>query len=303
MKLSRRKFILQMALFAGWLLKPRISFPSESQFLKAPPASGNLPRGEVDLKNIDFFLSEKVNYDINFLWFKKAAVGTLKFLREGSGFKAILEAETKGFIGFLTFYRKHTYISHMSYLPDENRMRVDFFERYVKIGGSQEKTLTWTDYDKLILRRKDYKRGMLFENVEEAIPEGVVYEDILSAFYNVRIGYYGPIRRGRQFTVRSLPSDGVSTIEVNFTTREESIKNRDLFGDKFDEHMLSANVKVPRDLFKSKTGEISMLFDDAIVPVYGVVKDYIGFGDIMGMLKRDGETVHADSKSSYKKGG
>lgn len=292
-----------MVLFAGWLLKPRISFPSDTQFLKAPPVSGIEGNGEVALKNIDFFLEENVNYDISFLWFKKAAVGRLRFSREGQGFKAVLEAETRGFIGFLTFYRKHIYISHMSYLPERKRMRVDFFERYVRIGGNEEKTLTWTDYDKQILRRKDYKRGMLVENAEEAIPEGVVYEDILSALYNIRIGCYGPIRRGRRFTVHSLPSEGVSTIDVNFTTKEESLKTRDLFGDKFDENMLSANVKVPKNLFKSKTGEISMLFDDAIVPVYGVVKDYIGFGDILGVLKRDGESVQAQSELSVRKEG
>lgn len=296
MKFSRRKFITQMVLFTAWLLKPRISFPAGSELVALPVRSALEDKGEVSLKDIDFFLEEKVNYDINFLWFTKAAVGKLYFLREGNGFKAVLEAETRGFIGFLTFYRKHIYISHMSYFPDLKRMRVDFFERYVKVGSSEEKTLTWTDYDRQVLRRKDYKRGSLIENVEEPIPEGVIYEDILSAFYNVRLGYYGPIKRGRQFIVNSLPSDGVSTIEVNFTTKEESLKHRDLFGDKFDENMLGARVKVSKDLFKSKKGEISMLFDDALVPVYGVVEDYVGFGDIMGILKRGGTTVQAQSR-------
>lgn len=276
-----------MALLAGWLIRPRLSFPSVSQFIKTPvslPVKGN---DQANLKNIDYFLNEKVSYDIHFLWFTRAAAGSLHFSREGEGFKAILEAETKGFIGFLTFYRKHTYISHMSYLPERNKMRADFFERYVTIGGKAEKTFTWTDYDRRVLIRKDYKREKLVENAEEPIPEGVEYEDILSAFYNVRLGYYGPVRRGRQFIIRSLPSEGVSTIEVNFTTREESIKSSHLFGDKFDADMLSARVKVPRDLFKSKTGEVNILFDDAIVPVYSVVKDYIGFGDIMAVLKKD----------------
>ncbi|MDH3975413.1 MAG: DUF3108 domain-containing protein [Deltaproteobacteria bacterium] len=303
MKLSRRKFIVQMALFAGWLLRPRLSFPSGSQFFGAPLAPPGGEAGEVALKNIDFFLKENVNYDINFLWFSKAAVGKLNFSREGPGFKAILEAETKGFIGFLTFYRKHSYISHMSYLPDSRQLRVDFFERHVKVGSNEEKTYTWTDYNRRVLRREEYKKGKKIEDVKELIPEGVIYEDILSAFYNVRLGYYGPIRRGRQFTVRSLPSDGVSTIEVSFTTKEDAIKSRDLFGNKFDENMFSARVKVPRDLFKSKTGEVSILFDDALVPVYGVVKDYIGFGDIMGILKREGEVVQAHSQRLIGKDG
>jgi len=287
MKPGRRIFLFEIALLAEWLLKPRLSSP----FVSPPVSRSNSPAvkgsSAVALKNIDFFLREKVNYDIHFLWFTKAAAGRLLFSREGEGFKAILEAETKGFIGLVTLYRKHTYISHMSYFPERKKMRVDFFERYVKVGRSEEKTLTWTDYNRMLLRRKDYKKGRLVEDAKEPIPPGVEYEDILSAFYNVRLGYYGPIRRGRQFIIRSLPSEGVSTIEVHFTTREESTKSGHLFGDDFNENMLSARVKVSKELFKSETGEVNLLFDDALIPVYGVVKDYIGFGDIMAILKKD----------------
>jgi hypothetical protein len=116
--------------------------------------------------------------------------------------------------------------------------------------------------------------------VDEPIPEGVDYEDILSAYYNARIGHYGPLEAGRHFQIRTIPSEGESVIDVEFASIHETLRwRRKLMGDS-EERFTAAKIRVPRKIFESKTGEVSALFNEALIPVQGVVKDYIGFGDM-----------------------
>ena len=275
-----------MALLFARLILPR---PLSARSLKVQPVPDG-GGGDKDFissfKTIDDFLGEDVAYDISFLWFKRAAEGRLKFTREGEGYMAVLEAETKGVVGFFTSYRRHRYVSHLSWLPETKKFRVDLFERHVIIGKREEKTYTWLDYDRHMMSWEDYKRGALRENKSEPIPNGVEYECILSAFYNFRMGVFGPVKRGRNFSIRTIPEKGKSTIDVSITTREEALRKRRLFGKAFDPRLFCLSVRVPKEIFRSKTGEVSILFDEELLPVVGVVKDYIGFGDVKGMLKR-----------------
>ena len=274
MNRGRRKFIYQMLLFAGWLLRPRLSFPAAPPPM--PPTKGQrgIKRGP------EGFLDEESNYNIAFLWFKKAATGSFRLTREGDGYMGILEAETRGFIGFLTSYRRHIYRSHMSYLPDEGNLRVKLFERHVTIGKRVEKTLTHLDNEAGRLNARYFKKGQLVKVVDEAIPDGVVYEDILSAFYNVRLGNYGPLDPGRHFEIRTIPSEGESLIKIDIASQDEALKWHRKLKRGAGEKIIAATVRLPRKLFESKKGEVTALFNEAIIPVQGVVKDYIGFGDM-----------------------
>jgi hypothetical protein len=115
MVFNRRRFIWKMAVIAAWFVRPRLVFPETAEGLV--PVTG---RG-AGFKTIDHFLNEKLDYDISFLWFSKAASGSVTFSREGKGYKAVLQAETKGFVGFFTSYRKHRYVSHLSYIPVKDK--------------------------------------------------------------------------------------------------------------------------------------------------------------------------------------
>ena len=263
-----------MLLFAGSLLRPRLSFPAASSSILSTKGRGGIKGG------VEGFLDEESNYNIALLWFKKAATGSFKLIREGDGYMATLEVETRGFIGFLTSYRRHIYRSHMSYLPDDGKLRVHLFERYVTIGKKMEKTLTRLDNKRGVMHADFFEKGELVKVVDEPIPEGVDYEDILSAYYNVRLGHYGPIEAGRHFQIRTIPSEGESVINVEFSSRDETMRwRRKLMGNS-EERFIAAKIRVPRKIFESKTGEVTALFNEAIIPVQGVVKDYIGFGDM-----------------------
>ena len=274
MNRGRRRFVYQMFLFATWLIRPRLALP-------AMPAPLPTSQGRGGIKGtIEDFLDERPSYNIALLWFKKAATGSFKLIREGEGYMAILEVETRGFIGFLTSYRRHIYRSHMNYLPDKKKLRVHFFERHVTIGKKVEKTLTRLDNDKGIIHATFFEKGELVRVEDEPIPDGVEYEDILSAFYNARIGYYGPLEARRHFQIRTIPSEGESVIDVEFSSRDETMRwRRKLMGNS-EERFIAAKIRVPRKIFESKTGEVSALFNEALIPVQGVVKDYIGFGDM-----------------------
>lgn len=288
MKCGRRKFLALTAMMVASLLRPRLALPSTPETKENSKSLGEENEREQlpSLTSIDFFLSEKVRYDLSFLWFSKAAIANMEFVREGKGYKAILKAETKGFVGFFTSYRKHTYISHLLYSPEKKKFRVTQFERYVTIQKKEEKTITYLDYDTGIISWVDYKNGELVEEKAEPMPDTFDYEDVLSAFYNFRMGVFGPIQRNRSFKVQTIPEKGVSTIDVNIANVEASNKSKRLFGDGFNKNLFHVRVKVPKKIFSSKRGEVDIWLDEEIIPLRGVVKDYIGFGDIRGTLKR-----------------
>ncbi|MDT8318131.1 MAG: DUF3108 domain-containing protein [bacterium] len=274
MNRGRRKFIWQMLLFAGSLLRPRLSFPA----LSSPVSPSKGPEGIKE--GLEGFLDEEPYYNIALLWFKKAATGSFKLTRQGEGYMAMLEVETRGFIGFLTSYRHHIYRSHMNYHPDEGKLRVHLFERHVTIGKRVERTLTRLDNDLRVIEGRFFEQGELVKVVNEPIPEGVDYEDILSAYYNVRLGGYGPLEEGRNFQIRTIPSEGESLISVDIASRDETINWRRKLKIATDEKVIAATVRMPRKIFESKTGEVQALFNEAIIPLEGVVKDYIGYGDM-----------------------
>ena len=294
---NRRGFLLTSALLAWPFFRPRISLAGGMERLipAAPISEDNVNKSAPPrFKTIDHFLNETVRYDIGFLWFTKAASGSLTFRREGEGFAALLEAETKGIVGFFTSHRKHRYVSHMISVPSENRFKISLFERYVTVGSREEKTLTRLDYGAGRMTSTFFKGGEQVEERVEAIPHDVEYEDILSALYNVRIGRYGPLVAGRSFKVLTIPREGKSVIDVEIATPEEAKRRRFLFGSSSSDAFLNARVRVPKEIFESKTGEVALLFDDSILPVHGIVKDYIGFGDIRGTLLRPAQEEVSD---------
>lgn len=283
---GRRKFLVFLALFTSWLFKPRLSFPSSALPESGSEASDILGKNTIKFKTIDDFLYEELHYDIGFLWFRRAATGTLSFSRSGDGYRAEMQAETRGFIGFFTSYRRHAYISYLDYLPEEKKLRSRRFDRQVIIGKKKDSTITELDYEKKLMSWTRYKMDKPVKSDAESIPEGIEYEDIMSAFYNFSLGCYGPIERGRSFQVRTIPDKGESTIYVRIPDLDDMIQEKKLFGKGFNRDLIQIKVKVPKKIFKSKSGEVSWWIDDDLKPLKGVVKDYIGFGDITGILQR-----------------
>ena len=91
--------------------------------------------------NIRRFVGETLYIDVSFLWFDNAAIARVGLYEKNGALYSILEAETKGFIGFFTSYRKHYYKATFDLVNEENRLRTKTFERKVIIGDVEDVTV------------------------------------------------------------------------------------------------------------------------------------------------------------------
>ena len=233
---------------------------------------------------------ESLYYDISFLWFKKAAEGKITFKKNNndSNYTAVLEAETLGFIGFITSYRKYLYISHLRYDENLNRLISTKFERIEIVGNKIWQSATLIDYEKNKINWKSsFMQKLLKETVEE-IPSDTIYDDILSALFNFRFGFLGNIEKGKDYIVKGIPDKGIVNYSIHVSSHGEEIPVKKRLGiEKEDGYMLL--VKVPRAIFKSK-GIVWIWFTKDLLPITATVEDAVIFGDITGVLNNNRQT-------------
>jgi hypothetical protein len=233
---------------------------------------------------------ESLYYDISFLWFKKAAEGKITFKKNNNdnNYTAVLEAETLGFIGFITSYRKYLYISHLRYDENLNRLISTKFERIEIVGNKIWQSVNVIDYESNKINwRSTFMQKILKETVEE-IPPDTIYDDILSALFNFRFGFLGNIEKGRDYIVKGIPDKGVVDYFIHVSSPEDEILTKEKLGIKNgDGYMLL--VKVPRIIFKSK-GVVWIWFTKDMLPLTATVEDAVIFGDITGVLNNNTHT-------------
>ena len=230
---------------------------------------------------------ESLYYDIGFLWFKKAAEGKITFKKNNndSNYTAVLEAETLGFIGFITSYRKYLYISHLRYDENLNRLISTKFERIEIVGNKIWQSVNLIDYENNKINwRSTFMQKLLKETLEE-IPPDTIYDDILSALFNFRFGFLGSIEKGKDYIVKGIPDKGIVDYSIHVSLPEEEISTKKKLGiENGDGYMLL--IKVPRTIFKSK-GIVWIWFTDNLLPLTATVEDAVIFGDITGILNNN----------------
>jgi hypothetical protein len=231
------------------------------------------------------FRGEELRYQIGFLWFKQAAIGKILFEKgEGNqGHKAILEGKTSGMIGWLTRYRRDIYTSYMEVIDGGKRFRPLRFEEDVVIGDKVRKRITLFDYGAGKLTKRRMNRRGVFIQTEERIPQGVVYDDFLTAFYNFRGGVYGKIERGKRYRVMTLPKKGVSTIDMEIATKEEEMRRRHGEGNKGPKEYY-VTLFLDKEITRSRTGRVQGWVSKNLVPIEGTIEDVVLFGDVHGVL-------------------
>ncbi|HBK81162.1 MAG TPA: hypothetical protein DDZ83_16095 [Nitrospinae bacterium] len=118
---------------AGWLL---IVWIMATGLTPAEPAL--VPSAPVE---------EKLVYDISFLIFKNAAVGsmTMKYLPDRGLYEGVVSARTKGFVGLVSLFRQDRYRSVMR-LDDDGRLVPVEFHKEVVMGGFKSVSSTFLDY-------------------------------------------------------------------------------------------------------------------------------------------------------------
>ena len=241
---------------------------------------------------------EEFIYNIEFLVFTQAAQAHLRIRRRGKNrYRAELIAETKGLIGLLMYGRKNHYISDMEFDPKKRRFTSRLYTKLVYRQNGVERTTAAIDTKNGLVRWKYFFRDKLIGEGVDPTPKGARVEDLLSAFFNFRLGSLGSLEPGRKMTLFTLPNYRAKALKEDFSEEEKkfqkfeisipSAKSTRAYRRKFGrskEKGLLILVKVPKNLFGQETGEVRVWFDPKMTPVEATVEDAILFGDVIGVL-------------------
>jgi hypothetical protein len=287
--LRRRTFLQKLGLGSLWCLLPSFVMALPARGESVPPLidSGypvsNIPGHSKKESAISkTFTGEVLAYDVSFLWFKNAAKATISFhKKKEGGYLASIEAETFGFIGWVSNYRKDSYFSHLEESDNGKLLISNLFEYQVTIGNKTRKSHVTFDYENQTMIWESRGGGKPDSLKKEKITPGVRYDDPLVAFYNFRYAAYGPLEEGKEFHISTFPKKGVSTIFARINTEKEMKKRLHTV----PEHVkYLVDTRLEKELFGSQSGDIEILFSKDFIPLTAIVKDIILFGDIRGVL-------------------
>ncbi len=229
------------------------------------------------------FAGETLTYDIDFLFFEKAAIAKVNFYEYKGKYFATLSAETKGVVGFFTSYRKHFYKASFDIVDQGRRVRTHKFERDVIIGNEKERTVHFMDYISRTHFWFLFSGGELKDRSRDPIPEGVIFDDILASFYNLRNGIYGDLKKGGTYKIDTVPEKSMNNIITYISTEKEQEQFRINENRTKNDEMLM-KITVPKDIFKTETGELIFWTSNHYIPLETTLKDYLLLGDLHGKL-------------------
>ena len=262
-----------------------------SRFLKSAFASIDTPL--IDIKRLSNgrpigkrFDGEELKYKVGFLWFKEAGTASFSFKKKGEkNYIGKVEAETSGFIGWLLKYRKDTYQAHMRESNDGKRLKTYFFEKKVTIGKKIRRHDITVDYNNRLITWGKWGTARSKTKGAKEIPFGVTYNDPLVTVYNLRYGSYGNLKKGKELSLQTFfkIEKGPAYISLRVATDQE--KKKRLRGKRDSENVAYlVDLKVSKELIDSSTGKIEIHMNRKHLPVRGIVKDIILFGDVTGTL-------------------
>jgi hypothetical protein len=228
-------------------------------------------------------LNENLAYDVSFLWFNKLAMARIRF-RPGpvSGtYVASLAARTQGLTAFLTRHRRSRYETTMELADGRFRPL-----RYEAVGSrgtgddaSHRKSIYEFDYQRREIRYLKVKTGTPDKVEIRPMPEEGL-SDILTALYNLRAGFVGPLVPGAEYTFPTM----VSGENENIVIRVLDAAERELHQD-FPLAGQLYRMEVGRDVFGTDEGAVFVWFDQAGRPGRTVVENVLELGDVTGTLK------------------
>ena len=229
------------------------------------------------------FAGETLTYDIDFLFFEKAVIAKVRFYEYQGKYFATLSAETKGVVGLFTNYRKHYYKSSFDIIDQGRRVQTSKFERDVVVGKEKERTIHFLDYFSRTHHWFLFSGGELKDRSTDPIPEGVVYDDVLACFYNLRNGVYGDLKKGGTYKIDTVPEKSMKSITTYINTEQEQEQFR-ISENRTKNNELLLKITVPKDVFKTETGELVFWTSRHYIPLETTIKDYLLLGDLHGKL-------------------
>ncbi len=232
-------------------------------------------------------VGETLIYRLSFLWFRRIAEAEFYFgENETPGrYYAVLDVEAKGFVGWITQHRRHTYRSEFELIDGGSQLRAVYHKRVISYGETEEVYESWMDYNSMRYNWRLLKNGLLEKNERSDIPEGKIFYDVLSAFYNFRQGVFGELEEGKNYRIDTVPTiKGVTHFDVRVATNEERIElQNNGEQDFYDTYLLM--VDIPKEIFDSKTGDGRIWIGEGMLPVAGLIESVKGVGNVIGTLE------------------
>ena len=263
-----------------WLTKTLLLF---LLLLFFPNHSYSSETGVLD-HSIKSLVGEHLSYGISFLWFNHLAEGTISLTQgEQSGtYLVVMQAETLGAAAFFTRHRIEKYQTLMKI--GEKGLLLPLWHSSHTIRGegkSQKEKVTKTtfDYASDRVRFQKMKNGKVYDDQWYEMDKDRPLFDILSALYNLRLGFYG--QPGREtIHIPTFHRKGTQDIVVEPL---DKLKHEDK--NYFSENLIQCRVLVDPSVFGTKGRDILVSFDADMQPEKGIIKDVIGLGDVRGKLR------------------
>lgn len=233
---------------------------------------------------VEKMVGENLSYDISFLWFDRLAQGKLTFSRgeRPDTYRAVLEARTLGVAAWLTKDRVQRYVSEMEVGPDGKLRSLSHESHIIKGKGDEIKDRTnryGFDYGKRQVRYQRARNGKFYKDVLLPMTEGDSPNDILTAFYNFRAGFFGPLKEGRRYVIPTFDREGTEEIVVEVLSPRERPKD-----DFLPRKGLLCRVILDQEVFDTGGGLVYVWFDKYDRPSRGVVENVVGLGNVRGRL-------------------
>jgi len=223
----------------------------------------------------DLLTGETLHYVIDFWLLHGTADAELCFSKTPQGYIAYFEAETRGLLRALTGARRETMESIMDYDPVRQRLRPRMFRETFQ-------------HNKMIFKRTvsfDYEQGFFTctridpdgstRATRAALPDAE-FEDMLSLYYNFRMGYYGPLPGSGMLRVQAIMKEQPSFINIEFPPP----------GSKEHARGFSAALAMERDLTHAFSKRVLTKINPSNVLEKALVVDAYFFGDLEVKLSR-----------------
>jgi hypothetical protein len=276
--ISRRHFLLWLA---GVPIASSFPFHVRNALAQAPARSAGESRSSIG----ELYAGEDLNYEIAFWLIKRVAQAKLGFHRgEQKGrYVATLEGETLPVFGFLARYRVDSYRSVMEEVDEGRRLRSLSFDEYVKVGKKVRRHIHTFDHQRQKWTHQTIRANGATSTEENDIPPGKRYDDFLAAAYNFRYGVYGPVERGKTYSIATFPRRDISSYEMKVLPKDVEQRHRraDKVGEA-GEYLIELNMDP--EVINSKAGDIEGWLSKDLYPVEGTIKDVFLFGDVRGTL-------------------
>ena len=233
-------------------------------------------QGDARKSLVNAFCGETLYYDVGFWFLPKAGTCQVTFERKSDVYVARLEAKPVGFLEMFIPYKKEVMKSVMVYDPDSRRMKpLEFHETYFLDDEAIEKKLMF-DYAHRRYRYTINRDGRHLVDRTYRLPKKH-FDDILTFIYNLRLGSYGRIKKGRQLNITVLTKQRLSRMSLFF---EKQNQTRQKAGE------YTALLSLDRNTTNALSERIVCWFSKDFIPLGGKIEDAIFFGDLHVVLSK-----------------